>query len=251
MPFDPIARFYDADDGRLSEDIAPLLDFAQKTGGPVLDLGVGTGRLALPLAAAGYTVVGIDSAPSMLALARRRLHEEGVEHLVRLVEADFRHFELDERFGLAWCGFNGFLHLIETRDQLAALQCWRRHLRPGGLLVIDVENPQLAHLAAADGALSFAGSWYDEESGHLVQKFYAAEADLSAQIYVVRRFYDEHTPQGIRRTTISFSTRILFRRELELLLQHAGFQQVTFYGDYDLSPWEPDSARMLAVAGAG
>ncbi|RME84663.1 MAG: class I SAM-dependent methyltransferase, partial [Caldilineae bacterium] len=69
MPFDPVARFYDLDDGRLVEDIPAMLAFAQKTGGPVLELGVGTGRLALALARAGYAVVGVDSAAGMLAIA--------------------------------------------------------------------------------------------------------------------------------------------------------------------------------------
>ena len=248
MPFDPIAHYYDADDGQLVEDIPTVLAFAQKTGGPVLELGVGTGRLALPLAEAGYHVTGIDSAAAMLAIARQRIAAAHLKHMIQVQQADFRDFALPTKFALATCGFNSFLHLIDTHDQLAALQCWRRHLRPGGLLVLDVYNPQLAQLAAADGALSYAGAWEEEESGHWVQKFYASEAHLSDQITIVRRFYDEHTPQGLHRTTITFPTRILFRRELELLLHHAGYTGLKFYGDHDLAPWEADSPRILAVA---
>jgi ubiquinone/menaquinone biosynthesis C-methylase UbiE len=248
MPFDPIAHYYDADDGRLREDIPTILGFAQKTGGPVLELGVGTGRLALPVAAAGYQVTGIDSSPHMLALARQHIAEAHLEEKITLLEADFRNFTLNTRFGLAYCGFNSFLHLIEVRDQVTALRCWRRHLRAEGLLVIDVHNPQLAQLAAADGALSYADTWIDEKSGHLVQKFYASETCLSDQVTIVRRFYDEHTAQGLQRTSITFSTRILFRRELELLLRHAGYEDIRFYGDHELSLWEPESPRIIAVA---
>lgn len=248
MPFDPIAHYYDADDGQLSEDIPTILGFAQKTGGPVLELGVGTGRLALPVAEAGYSVTGLDSSPQMLALARHHIAEAKLEDRITLLEADFRDFTLDTRFGLAYSGFNSFLHLIETRDQVAALRCWRRHLRADGLLVIDVHNPQMAQLAAADGALSYADAWVDEDSGHLVQKFYASETCLSDQVTLVRRFYDEHTAQGLQRTSITFSTRVLFRRELELLLLYAGYSEIRFYGDHALLPWEPDSPRIIAVA---
>ena len=100
MPFDPIARFYDADHGRLTADIPALLAFAEKTGGPVLDLGVGTGRLALAMAGAGHEVVGIDSAAGMLAIARAHIAAAGLEKLVALVEGDFR--ALTDRSASAW-----------------------------------------------------------------------------------------------------------------------------------------------------
>ncbi len=79
MPFNPIARYYDQDDGRIEEDIPTVLGFAQKTGGPVLDLGAGTGRLTIPLAEAGYEVTGIDSARAMLAIAEHKSGESGAE----------------------------------------------------------------------------------------------------------------------------------------------------------------------------
>ena len=249
MPFNPIARYYDQDDGRITEDIPTILGFAQQTGGPVLDLGAGTGRLTLPLAQAGYDVTGIDSAGDMLVIARRRVAGAGLAGRVTLVEMDFTQVELDQQFGLAYCGFNGFLHLIETKDQLAALRAWRRHLRPDGLLVIDVHNPHIEQLAAADGGLTLADRWIDPASGHVIHKLVATEIDLADQVYTIHRFYDEiGSDSVVRRTAITFETRILFRRELALLLQLAGFQSLRFYGDHDLSPWEADSPRIIAVA---
>lgn len=252
MPFDPIARFYDQDDGQIQEDIPMLLAFARKTGGPILDLGAGTGRLSLPLAEAGYDVTAIDSAANMLAIARQKVEETGVGERIKIVEGDFTRFELADRFGLAWCGFNGFLHLLEIEDQLAALRCWRGHLRDDGLLVIDVHNPQLEHLASADGSLVLAGRWIDPASGNVIHKLYASYVELGDQIYTIQRFYDETGDDGsVRRTSITFPTRILFRKELELLLIHAGYRSLTFYGDYELSPWESDSPRIIAIARPG
>ena len=249
MPFNSIARYYDQDDGRIEEDIPTILGFARKTGGPVLDLGAGTGRLTLPLAQAGYHVTGIDSAADMLAIARQRVEAAGLVERVTLVEMDFTQVELAQQFGLAYCGFNGFLHLIETEDQLAALRAWRRHLRPGGLLVIDVHNPHIEQFTAADGGLTLADQWIDPISSNVIHKLVTTEVDLADQTYTIHRFYDEIAADGVvRRTAITFETRILFRRELALLLQRAGFQSLQFYGDHDLSPWEADSPRIIAVA---
>lgn len=251
MPFNPIARFYDAHHGQIEEDIPAYLAFVQQTGGPLLDLGVGTGRLALVLAQAGHHVTGIESAPNMLAIARKRVAAARLGQRITLVHGDFREFDLGQQFALAYCGFNSFLHLIDEADQLQALNCWRRHLRRNGLLVIDVDNPSLARLAAADGSLELDSQWVDDETGHTVYALYASQVSFADQIHELHLFYDEVEADGLlRRWATHFPTRILFRRELSLLLQLAGYRRADFYGDYDLSPWTPESPRLLAAAQA-
>ena len=252
MSFDPIARFYDADHGQITEDIPFYLTFAAEQDGPVLDLGTGTARLALALAGAGYSVTGIDSSPRMLDIGRRKVAAAGLAGRIALVEGDFTDFDLSQRFALACCGFNGFLHLIDETDQLRALRCWRRHLQPGGLLLLDVENPGLGRLAAADGSLELARQWTDADTGHAIAMLFASQVSFADQVHEVTMFYDEVTSDGVlRRTTARIPTRILFRRELALLLGLAGYAKVEFYGDYDLSPWEPESPRLLAAALVG
>lgn len=249
MPFTPIARFYDAHHGQISDDIPAYLALARQTGGPVLDLGVGSGRLALALAAAGLSVSGVDSSAAMLAIARRRIAAARLESRISLVEHNFQDFELDQRFGLAICGFNSFLHLIDEGEQLAALRCWRRHLRQDGLLLIDVENPNLARLAASDGNLELAETFIDAESGRQVYALFASWVTFADQVHEIHLIYDEVLDDGVlRRTATHFPTRILFRRELGLLLEMAGFGQIDFYGSYDLEPWTPESPRLLAAA---
>lgn len=249
MSFDPIAHYYDADHGQITEDVPFYQAFVEEQGGPVLDLGAGTARLALALAGAGYRVTGIEIAPGMLAIARRKIASAGLESRITLVEGDFTDFDLGTRFALACCGFNGFLHLIDETDQLRALRCWRRHLEPGGILLLDVENPSLGRLAAADGTLELARQWTDAVSGHAISMFYASQLSFADQVHDVTMFYDEVAGDGIlRRTTTRIATRILFRRELALLLELAGYSEVDFFGDYDLSPWEAESPRLLAAA---
>ncbi len=249
MPdFSPIARFYDLDDGRLTDDIPLYLGFARKIGGPVLDLGVGSARLALPLARAGYHVTGVDISAEMLTLGQARIMRAGLSDHIRLVQADYRAPGLKpDAFMLAICGYNAFLHLVDTQEQLAALESWRALLRPGGLLVIDVENPQLEALAGLSGEMALEETLIEPESGRAVRKHTAAWADLPDQALYLRRVYE--TDDG--RWETSFQVRILFQRELALLLACAGFVDLRFYGDYDFPPWEPDSPRLIAVGARG
>ena len=244
MPFDPIAPFYDLDDGRLTDDIPLYLGFARKTGGPVLDLGVGSARLALPLARAGYDVVGIDISPAMLAIGRERVAAAGLHDRIQLIQADFIIPPLAPSFALIYCGYNAFLHLIEGAEQLQALENWRALLSSDGLLVIDVENPQLEALTRLPEELELEEVLVEAESQRVVRKYTAAWADLPDQVLYLRRMYETDTG----RWEASFRVRLLFQRELALLLACAGFGHLRFYGDYDLTPWEPDSPRLIAVA---
>ena len=247
MPFDPIARFYDLDDGRLAADIPLYLGFARQSGGPILDLGVGSARLALPLASSGYLVTGLDISHAMLAIGRGRIADAGLEEYIQLIQADFRTPPLaSAHFALAYCGYNAFLHLIESHEQLATLRAWRRLLRPGGLLLLDVENPQLEALAVLTGELEFEEALSGPDAAAPIKKFTAAWADLPDQILYLRRLYH----QAGQDYEATFQVRILFQRELALLLHCADFSRLRFYGNYDLSPWEPDSPRLIAVAGA-
>ncbi len=247
MTFDSIAHLYDLDDGRLSEDIPLYLGFAAKTGGPLLDLGIGSARLALPLARAGFSVTGIDLSAPMLALAREHIMRARLDTAIHLVQADFRAPGLSGTFGLAYCGYNAFLHLIDEAEQLQALRAWRALLKPTGLLVIDVENPQLETLAALSDELTFEETLVDDATGAKIEKQIAAWADLADQVLYLHRVYQMNGQTW----QTHFQVRLLFQRELALLLHCAGYTQLRFYGDYELDPWHPQSSRLIAVAGVG
>ena len=252
-PF-PNARLYDLDDGRLSADIPLYLGFARKTGNPVLELGVGSGRIALPLARAGFQLTGIDVSRPMLARARERIMRAGLSHSIELIQADFCAPPLvSERFAFAFCAYNAFLHLIEGQEQMQALRAWRRVLRPGGLLVIDVENPQLEGLAllALQQGFEPEETLTDPDTGEEIHKSTRAQVDLTDQTLRFRRLYQGRNETGAWEVEQSFEIRILFQRELALLLTCAEFDDLRFYGDYDLTPWEPDSPRLIAVAACG
>ena len=249
MSFSPIAHFYDLDDGRLRDDIPLYVGFAGKTRGPVLDLGVGSARLAMPVAALGRRVVGLDISAEMLTIGRKRIAAANLDDRIELIQADFRRPPLaGARFGLAYCGYNAFLHLIETHDQMQALTAWRRTLSPGGLLVMDVENPQLEALSGFSRTLELEESFIEPDSGAPILKYAGVEVNLPDQVMVIQRMYERlGRDRAWERFETTFRFRILFQRELALLLSCAGYVRSRFYGDYDLNPWEPHSPRLISV----
>jgi SAM-dependent methyltransferase len=243
-------RFYDLDYAGLDDDEAMLSAFATRCGSPMLELACGTGRALLPLARAGHQVVGIDWSASMLALARRKLRAAGLEDRVRLEMQDMRCFSLADRFAFVFVAVNSFMHLMTLEDQLACLVRVRQHLEPGGLLLLDLFNPDLGRLLEADGQVALDKTMVDPESGHTLLKFRTAQADLGQQVLHVTFIVDEVGAEGqVGRTVFPFKMRYLFRWELELLLRHAGFRLEALYGSYDLDPFGSESDRLIAVAG--
>ncbi|HRI55927.1 MAG: methyltransferase domain-containing protein [Anaerolinea sp.] len=247
--FDRFARFYDLDYEPFQEDVALYLGLAERTGGPLLELGCGTGRLLLPLARAGFDITGVDMSPRMLEVAQAKVDEAGLGEQITLVQADMREVQLPQQYRLAFIAINSFMHLLTLEDQLAALRAWRRLLSPGGLLVIDVDNPDPRHLLEADGRLDMQGSWFDPDTGATVLKQMSRTLDAARQLQQVLFIYDEIFPDGqMRRTLAPFPARTLHRFEGELLLDKAGFVLEQVYGSYDLDPFDSASERMIFVA---
>jgi len=247
--YDRIARFFDADYVDLLDDLPMIEAFAQRTGGPLLELGCGTGRLAIPLAEAGYQVTGVDLSPAMLALAGDRAARMGVMERVTFIQGDYTDTPLGGPYRLAFAALDTFLHLLSQEAQLAALRHWGAHLSAGGLLLIDVMHPDVAQLASFDGRLELEKSWTDEATGHTVMKQLSRTVDLAEQTLHITLVYDEVTDDGqLRRTLVLFDLRYLWRFEAELLLKQAGFALEAIYGDWALSPFESTSDRMILVA---
>ena len=248
-PFGAYARFYDLDVGQVDEDLFVIREFAARTGSPILELGCGSGRVLLPLAREGHHVTGVDASPAMLALARQKLAAEGLMSRVSLVEQDMRYLDLDSRFSLALVALNSFSHLLTLDDQIASLQRIYEHLNPGGLLLLDLFNPDLERLLDFRGQLVLDKVMADPDSDLRLLKFRTETVDLAEQIIDVTYIIDEVAEQGrVKRTLFPFRMRYLFRHELELLLRYAGYQPEAIYGSYELDAFDGASDRLLAVA---
>jgi SAM-dependent methyltransferase len=247
-PFDRLARFYDWEHAELLDDLPLYLGLASRVGGPILDAACGSGRLTLPLARAGYEVVGLDSSAAMLALAQAALGGDGeLAARVRLVEAELQAAELGRRFGLVLVGLDSFGLLTEQEEQLRVLERLGRHLKRKGLLVLDLSNGNLrGGEPAEETTMHRAGRL---EDGRQIVKWVARRTDHGRQLDQLIHLYDETGLDGVvRRTVVELELRYFARFELELLLERAGFVVEAVFGDYDLSPFGSASERLIVVA---
>jgi SAM-dependent methyltransferase len=246
--FDPFVRYYDLDYDDFDDDLLLYQGYAQQLGGPILELMCGTGRVALPLAEAGFDVVGVDISGSMLDRARSKLAERRLSGKLELIQADVRRLSLERTFDLAIIAINSFMHLETAEDQLATLQALTRHLNPGGAVIVDLFNPVGEELHAAPGALVLDRSFHMPESGNLVQKFVARRAAMARQTIDVTFCYDETDAAGlVRRLSLPFTMRWLYRYEGEHLLARAGLQVEGVYGSYDLDDYDDHAERMILI----
>jgi SAM-dependent methyltransferase len=158
--YDPIARLYDPWSSSVIEDISFYVEEALAAGsGPVVELGVGTGRIAIPTALAGVHLIGVDSSPGMLAVCLERAHEAGVADRIDLRLGDLRRPPVDERVALVTCPFRAYLHLATDGERLEALQAAHAMLQPEGRLVFDVFAPSREDIEETDGR------WIEREPG--------------------------------------------------------------------------------------
>jgi len=252
--YDQIARYYDLTHADLTEDVPFILALAEEFGGPILELGCGSGRLLIPLARAGHQVVGLDNSAAMLALARARLAAEptAVQKRITLVEADMTKFELTGEYGrfpLVIIPYNTFMHL-NSQQKMVALKRIKPYLRADGRLFIDLINPFAIAQTPDDDDFILENSFAAPETGQPIQQYARNQLDEDAQILNIIWAYDEFTADGdaVQRTTIDAAYHFLYPHQLDLLLNNAGYQLQTLAGDYDNIPFTAESDRLLLLA---
>lgn len=250
MNFDAFARFYDQDYRNYVDDIPLVVDLAQESGDKVLELGCGTGRIILPLATLGCRVTGVDGSRALLDVAQAKVEKAGLESNVTLVHDDLRRFQLAAQdFDCALCVSNTLMHLTTQEEQLAALRQAAAHLRPGGLLLVDLFNPDIPHLAAISGVQELADAWSDSHTHSQVFKWCVRRVDVAKQLQETLFIYEEILLNGqSRRTALPFTLRFLWPSEGRLLLEKAGFVVEELMGDFDGSPYVDGCDRLIFVA---
>jgi len=252
---DHIARLYDLDLSEAPDDVELYVALAQRTGGPIIELAVGSGRIAVPLAQEGHRIVGVDFDPAMLARARTRIAAAGVGDRVELVEGDMvaaAGIEAVRRGGpyrLAILALQSILILNTPEGQKAVVATMAELLAPGGLAVIDTWLPTPADLVGFDGRLSFEWQRTDPETGHEVIKTLAAWYDHVRRRVTLTTFFDEGD-QGTApvRWTRTDALRFIGVDELVGFARDAGLEIERLAGDHDLGPLDPGSDRVVMVA---
>jgi SAM-dependent methyltransferase len=217
-PYDAIAELYDPWSVSVVEDVGFYLEEARRSGGPVVELGVGTGRIAIPIAAEGIRVIGVDSSRRMLEVCARRAALAGVDVDLRL--GDLREPPVRERVRLVICPFRSLLHMHTDKDRRAVLGAVRKLLRPGGRFVFDVFTP------GADDIAQTHDRWLEREPGiYELARWDEVQRTLTLTV---------RGPDG--ETTMALAW--LAPDEWRALLEQAGFEVEACYGWFDRAPHE-------------
>jgi SAM-dependent methyltransferase len=214
------------------------LSQASISGGPILELGCGTGKLSIPLAEAGFSVVGLDNSPALLQFAASKNGD------VRWTDGDMRNFDLNERFALIMLPSNNLGHLHAPEDFEGCIRSVKKHLLPGGVFVIDVFVPNL-NLLLRDAEAEYVLDEYDSPEGQ-------------GRVRVMARSRYEPTTQIMRTTTIrkvvghrdvvgSLDLKMYFPRELEALVRCNGLDIAARYGGHAAEAFDEKSRFQILV----
>ncbi|HEV2592918.1 MAG TPA: methyltransferase domain-containing protein [Gaiellaceae bacterium] len=217
--YDRIARIYDPWSRTVVEDVPFYVELAKESRGPVLELGVGTGRIAIPIAAAGIRVTGIDTSPGMLEVAREAAELAGVAELVDLRVGDLRKPGVRGTFPLVTSPFRAMLHMETDADRREALRAARKLVAPGGRFVFDVFEP------SQDDIDETHDKWLEREPG----------------IYELAQWHAESRTLILRLRTEETETEMSLAwlpvAEWRALIEEAGFVVEGHYGWFDKQPY--------------
>jgi SAM-dependent methyltransferase len=235
------AEFYDLEFAARDAEVPFYLAQAREGGGPVLEIACGTGRLTLPIAAAGMKIAGLDVSRPMLERARRRSAALGLN--VRWIEQDCSAMSFDGEFALAFCAANAMQHLLDLDSICAFLQAAKRALRPEGRLILDVFQPNPAKLARPFD-VRYLHKTFTTRDGTEIQVEAASEYRADTQILRFQLFY---LRAGKLLRTKEVRMRCLFPEELLALCRWNGLNVTERYGDYDARPFGASSPKQILI----
>jgi SAM-dependent methyltransferase len=229
--YDRIAPFYDPWSRSVTEDVGFYVDQALARGGPVVELAVGTGRIAVPIAEAGIPVIGVDTSPEMLAVARGAATGAGVEGLLDLRVGDLREPPVPERVPLVICPFRSLLHLETEEEKLRGLRAARALLEPGGRFVFDVFAPSREDIEETHDR------WLEREPG-IFERAVWDEGSRTLSLSVRSDAVTE-----------TFALHWLSAPEWLRLLDEAGLEVEALYGWFDLRPHDGEEDMIFVTKG--
>ncbi|MFQ5504352.1 MAG: class I SAM-dependent methyltransferase [Planctomycetota bacterium] len=237
----------------LEGDLEFYVSHAFETGGPVLELGCGTGRVAWHLARGGFDVVGLDKSDPMIcaAEAKRWQLAEEVQPRATFVEADMASFDLKEHsFPLIIIPYRTFQALVEPEEQRSCLQCIRRHLAPEGWLILDLFDPRLEYLTVDSGHVASRKDIRAPLTGNPVSiEVLSRENDPASQVFTeVWRFTEKAgADEIVRQEEEILKLRWTYRWELRYLLELTGFEIEAEYSDFQGAPPEYGKEQVLVI----
>jgi SAM-dependent methyltransferase len=238
--YDSLANVYDLEYAH-DYDLPFWLSLAEREAGPVVEWGAGTGRIAVPLAAAGHEVTAVEISKEMAERGRQKGSSVG------WIPGDMRDVKPKRSYGLAVCAFNSFLCLQSTEDALAFLGNAHDHLLPGGLLGIEVSAFSPEELA---GGAELRHDFTRELPDGKLDRFSVSTYDAATQLMHMRLFYERYDGSGSfeNRMAQDLTIRTTNRDELLLMLRLSGFEAEEVYGDFQGGPFDSRSDHLIVLA---
>lgn len=252
------AERYDRTYRRRRDDVGFYRSIAAELGGPILELGAGTGRISIPLARDGHRVIALERMAPMIEKLRARLLREprAVRERVEIVCGDLRCSRGSASVGarasrprLVFAPFNVLMHLYTAQEFDAMLACVRAELAPGGRFVFDVRMPDLRSLVRDPDRAYGCARLRDPHDGSLWDVSEHFEYDADSQVQMITSVFREVGPPH-RVTVRPLAHRQFFPQELELLLERGGFSIVDRWGDFQRGPTHVDAESQIIVARA-
>lgn len=240
MNYDDFADLYDHQYDIYRDDLHFYASVAEKVGGPVLEVGAGTGRVTAFLARRGVNITGLEPSARMIARGQERAAKENLG--LKFVQGDVRTFKLEERFPLIIAPFNALMHLYTPNEQLQALENLHAHLVTGGQLIFDLYVPRFGKMHT----LRHEGETFHAPDGTRTDIFLMQRHDKVRQHIVTEYFMDSVQPGGtLKRRHFELTQRYYTRYEVEWLLRFAGFESPRVTGSFQGGPLEKSSDVMV------
>lgn len=247
------ARYYDAAYAVVNlVDVAFYVALAREIGGPVLEIGCGTGRVLLPIAQAGIEIHGLDQSSAMLGVLKEKLarEPEEIRRRVTLHSGDMREARLNRKFPLVIIPFRPLQHMHTMDDQLAALRTAASHLSEEGKLAFDVFYPKFDSLLLGIGEERFEMEWpVDGKLGTVIRRFYRKDSIDKIQqsfsgMFLYRTFEGERL---IHEETAPLHMTWYTYPQMRALFALAGLEVVKEYGSFAKAPLDNSATEMIFV----
>jgi SAM-dependent methyltransferase len=218
-----------------------------KVGHQVLELACGTGRLTIPIAQSGVDITGLDLSPSMLAHARTKAEQAGVE--ISFVEGDCRAFELPRKFALIFMAFNSMQHLHDHASLTNLFSSVRKHLAPGGQFIFDVFNPKISMLARSPEERQPEREYDDPDGKGTIVLENTMHYDDASQVSRIKWYFSRRGPNGLEPDfrVEDLHMRCFFPQELDLLVRSQGFEIVDKFGNFERKPFASGEPKQVVV----
>ena len=244
MPeYDPLSDLYDLEYTH-DYDLPFWFSLAEREAGPVVEWGAGTGRISVPLAAAGHDVTAVELSGRMVERGEEK--SESVEWVV----GDMRGVDPKRRYGLAICAFNSFLCLTSVGDALAYLRNAHEHLVLGGLLGIEISAFSPEELVDPPGGPALRHDFTRELGDGRLERFSVSHYDAATQLMHMRLFYERYDASGTleNRRAHDLTIRVVGQSELDLMLRLTGFEVEAVYGGFEGETFTSTSDHLIVLA---